>query len=153
MNKLVAIGMASLAVVGVVGMTAMSVSAVENENGNVQNGMQKRDGNSRGDGKGQGRQSSLEARAAVVGMTVSELEMALKTKTFSEIAKEKGMTETDFHAKMAEAAKTRWEARGLSDDEIAKRVADREARHAANAVDHEWGSGEGDRQGGYRRNR
>lgn len=71
----------------------------------------------------------------------------------SQIAVERGMTEDTFRTKMAEAAKARWEARGLSDEEIAKRTADREKRHAANAADHEWGSGEGSHQGGYGRNR
>ncbi len=53
---------------------------------------------------------------------------------------------------MTEAAKARWEARGLSSEEIAKRIADRYACHAANASDHEWGSGDCNHQGGYGRN-
>ena len=86
-------------------------------------------------------------------MSVEDLKKALENKTMSQIAKEKGMTESDFQAKMAEAAKARWEARGLSSEEIAKRTAEREKRHAANSADHEWGSGDGNHQGGYGRNR
>ena len=86
-------------------------------------------------------------------MSVEDLEKALETSTMSQIAKEKGMTESDFQAKMTEAAKARWEARGLSSDEIAKRTEEREKRHAANSADHEWGSGEGNHQGRYGRTR
>ena len=104
-------------------------------------------------GYGSGRQASLESRAGVVGMTVEELQTALETKTMSQIAKEKGMTEEGFRTKMEAAAKARWEARGLTTEEITERLAEREKRHAANSADHEWGSGEGGHQGGYGRNR
>ncbi len=147
MNKLATLGVASLAVIGVVGAASLSASAVTRPAVHDGNGY------SQGRGNGAGRQASLESRAKVVGMTADELETALETKTMSQIAKDKGMTEDQFRAKMQEAAKARWEARGLSAEEIAQRVADREARHAANAADHEWGSGQGDRMGGYGRSR
>ena len=149
MNKFVAIGVASLAVAGVVGVTGLNASA-ETANGNgsgTGNGTHRRDGT--GGGNGGGRQSSLESRAKVIGMTAAELDKALETKTMSQIAKDRRMTEAQFEAKMAEAAKARWQARGLSADEIATRTAEREKRHAANQADHEWGSGEGNHQGGY----
>ena len=82
-------------------------------------------------------------------MSVEDLEKALETSTMSQIAKEKGMTESDFGAKMAESAK----ARGLSIDEIAKRTEEREKRHTASSADHEWGSGECNHQSGYGRTR
>ena len=106
-----------------------------------------------GAGQGNGRQSSLESRAGVLGMSAADLEKALETKTMSQIAVERGLTEEAFRAKMTEAAKARWEARGLSSEEIATRIAEREARHAANAADHEFGGGDGNHQGGYGRNR
>ncbi|MDQ5951534.1 MAG: hypothetical protein QG639_815, partial [Patescibacteria group bacterium] len=94
-----------------------------------------------------------ESRAKVFGMTAEELKKALETKTMSQIAVERGMSEETFQSKMTDAAKARWESRGLSSAEIAKRIADRDARHAVNAADHEFGSGEGNHQGGYRNNR
>jgi len=144
MKYLTILGVATLAFVGVVGVTSLDVSALNgNENGaGMQYGMQKRDGT----GNGGGRQASLESRAGVLGMTGEELSEALKTKTMSQIAVERGMSEDTFRAKMTEAAQARWQARGLSEDQVAERVAEREARHAANA-DHEFGSGEGERQG------
>jgi|JI6StandDraft_1071083.scaffolds.fasta_scaffold165495_2 hypothetical protein len=147
MKKLLTLSVATLAVAGIVGIGTMNVSAV-NGQGNA-NG--ERAG--MGQGNGNGYQSSLESRAKVFGMTADELKTALQTKTMSQIAVERGMSEETFRAKMTEAAKARWESRGLSTEEIAKRLADRDARHEANAADHEFGSGEGNHQGGYRNNR
>lgn len=149
MKKLLTLGVATLAVASIVGVGGMSASALNGQGNGTGNQTSARQGN----GQGKGYQASLESRAKVVGMTADELKKALETKTMSQIAKEKGMTESDFKAKMAEAAKARWEARGLSNEEIAKRTAEREKRHAANSADHEWGSGEGNHQGGYGRNR
>lgn len=149
MKKLLTYGAASLAVAGVVGAVTLNASAMSGAGNGVQAGVQQHDGS----GNGGGRQTSLESRAKVVGMTAAELQKALETKTMSQIAKEKGLSEADFEAKMEAAAKARWESRGLSSEEIAKRIADRETRHAANAADHEFGSGDGNHQGGYGRNR
>ena len=149
MNKLLTIGITTLAVAGIVGVGSLSVSALNGRN----NGAEARTGFRQDNGQGGGYQTSLEARAKVIGMSVEDLKKALETSTMSQIAKEKGMTEADFRAKMTEAAKARWEARGLSSDEIAKRTEEREKRHTANSADHEWGSGEGNHQGGYGRTR
>jgi hypothetical protein len=143
MNKLATLGIASLAIVGVVGVASVSASAL--------NGV--RDGSGIGQGAGYGRQSSLESRARVLNMSVADLEKALETKTMSQIAVEQGLDQATFQTKMEAAAKARWEARGLSSEEIDKRLADRKARQAANAEDHEFGSGEGTRFGGYGMNR
>jgi hypothetical protein len=149
MKKLLTIGVATLAVVGLAGAGTLSASAMNGQgNGTGTPGTAQHKGN----GQGNGYQASLESRAKVVGMTAEQLKTALQTKTMSQIAKDKGMTETDFQAKMQAAAKARWEARGLSQDEIAKRVADQAKRHATNSADHEFGSGEGNHQGGYGRN-
>lgn len=159
MKKVVTLGVAAFAVAGLAGFGALNVSALNSQpNGNrtqtgIKNDTPRTQGNGNGQGQGYGRQTSLESRAKVLGMTADELQKALQTKTMSQIAAERGMTEDTFRTKMADAAKARWQARGLSDEEIAKRTADREKRHAANAADHEWGSGEGNRQGGYGRNR
>ena len=149
MNKILIASIAVLAVVGVAGATSLNVSA-QNSSSN-QAGVQSYNGSGRG--YGGSRQASLESRAGVVGMTVEELQTALETKTMSQIAKEKGMTEEDFRTKMEAAAKARWEARGLTTEQITERLAEREKRHAANSADHEWGSGEGGHQGGYGRSR
>ena len=89
----------------------------------------------------------------MLNMSVEDLKLALETKTMSQIAIEKGISESEFKTKMMELAQARWEAKGLSDDEIAERIAEREQRHAANSADHAWGSGEGSHQGGYGQNR
>lgn len=146
MKKLLTIGVATLAVVGLAGAGTLSVSAMNGQGNGT--GTAQRQGN----GQGNGYQASLESRAEVVGMTAEQLKTALQTKTMSQIAKDKGMTEADFQTKMQAAAKARWEARGLSQEEIAQRVADQQKRHAANSADHEFGSGEGNHQGGYGRN-
>ena len=146
MNKLLSLGVATLAVAGVVGVSGLSVSAL--------NGQGNGTGSQTGARQGGGYQASLESRAKVVNKTVDQLKKELETKTMSQIAVESGLSEETFRAKMAEAAKARWEARGLSSEEIAKRVADREKRHAtAEADGHVFGSGDGNHQGGYGRNR
>ena len=145
MKKLLTLGIATLAVAGIAGASSLTVSALNSPANSTSARM--------GAGQGNGRQSSLESRAAVLGMSAADLEKALETKTMSQVAVERGLTEEAFRAKMTEAAKARWEARGLSSEEIATRIAEREARHAANAADHEFGSGDGNHQGGYGRNR
>lgn len=149
MKKLLTLGVAPLAVAGIVGVSGLSASALNGQGSDTGN----QTGSRHGNGQGNGYQASLESRAKVLGMSVKDLKNALENKTMSQIAKEKGMTESDFQAKMAEAAKARWEARGLSSEEIAKQTAEREKRHTANSADHEWGSDEGNHQGGYGRNR
>lgn len=146
MKKLIAMSVVAVAVVGVVGVSASAIGGQAN-NAGVRAGIHQ------GVGQGGGYETSLESRAAVFGMSTEELKTALATKTMSQIAVERGISEEAFRAKMTEAAKARWEARGLSEEEIAERVADREARHATNSADHEFGSGEGNRLGGYGRNR
>ena len=145
MKKLLTVGASALAIAGIV-----SVGTI---NAYTMNGEGAGDGSQARMGQANGYQSSLETRAQVFGMTADELKVALETKTMSQIAVERGMNEETFRAKMAEAAQARWQLRGLSDEEIAKRVADREARHAANSADHKFGSGEGNHQSGYGRNR
>jgi|GEM_PF-1754822 len=149
MNKLLTLGVASLAVVGVAGAVGANAYAV---NGQA-DGTGEKYATQRGQGQGGGYQAALESKARVLGMSVEDLQKALETKTMSQIALGNGMTEEVFQAKMADAAKARWEARGLSSQEIAQRVADREQRQSANEADHEFGSGDGQHQGGYGHNR
>lgn len=149
MKKLLTIGVASLAVAGVVGAVGANAYAV---NGQA-DGTGEKYAIQRGEGQGGGYQAALESKARVLGMSVEDLQKALETKTMSQIAVEKGITEEAFQAKMAEAAKARWEARGLSSQEIAQRIADREQRHNENQADHEFGSGDGQHKGGYGHNR
>ncbi|MDD3013590.1 MAG: hypothetical protein PHC34_07805 [Candidatus Gastranaerophilales bacterium] len=146
MKKILTIGAITLAVVGVIAAGTMSASA---QTADSTNGY----GAKLGGGQGKGQQASLESRAAIFGMTADELQTELESKTMSQIAVEKGMTEEGFRAKMTESAKARWESRGLSAEEVAKRVADKNTRHETNSADHEFGSGDGNHQGGYGRNR
>jgi preprotein translocase subunit SecF len=149
MNKLsITAGLVSLTVLGAVGLTTINASAM--------NGVADHTGTGSGSANGYGRQSSIESRASVVGMTADQLEEALQTKTMSQVALDQDMTEEDFQVKMNEAANARWIARGLSSEEIAQRIADREARQATNeATDHEFGDGTTSNQGshGYGQNR
>jgi hypothetical protein len=150
MNKILTTGVAVFAIAAVVGLGGMSVSAMHGQNngsGGESHGVMQRSRN------GAGKEASLQSRAEVFGMTAEELSTALETKTMSQIAVERGMSEEDFRAKMTEAAKARWEARGLDAEQIAERVAEREQRHEERSEDCEFGSGEGQRLGGHGRNR
>lgn len=149
MNKLVTYGIATLSVAALVGAASLSVSAY-NGQGNADG---TRTGMHQGQGGGYGYQSSLESRAKIFGMTADQLKEALETKTMSQIAVEKGLTEDSFKAKMTEAAQARMKEHGLSDEQIAERMADRKARQEANSANHEFGSGDGNHMGGYGRNR
>lgn len=71
---------------------------------------------------GYGQQGSLASRAQVLGMTTEQLKTALQTQTVLQIAESKGMTQEQFQAKMQDAASARWEARGLSAEEIQQRT-------------------------------
>ncbi|NCU40825.1 hypothetical protein EOL73_03660 [Candidatus Saccharibacteria bacterium] len=154
MKKILTLGIASLAIVGVVGAGSLSASALNGQANRTGTQAGNGQGTSQGNGQGNGYQTSLESRAKVFGMSVEELQKALETKTMSQIAVERGMNEETFRAKMTEQAKARWESRGLTSEEIAKRTADREERQATNSADCEsFGSGEGNRQGGYGQNR
>lgn len=153
MKKLLIGSAAVLGIAGVVGLGSLSASAMYGPNadsGNEAGAMRHA-----GEGMGQGRQTSLESRAAALGMSADELEQALETKTMSQVADQQGLDQEAFEAQMQKAAQERWEARGLSADEIAERVAEREARQTANHADHEWASGDGNHTGGarYGRNR
>lgn len=145
MKNLTKIGLTTLAVASVVGLSATSVLA--NNQNRSDNGRR-----SQGNGQGQGYQKSLETRAKVFGVSVDELKQALETKTMSQIAKERGMSEETFRAKMTERTKEHWTERGLSEEEIAKRVADREKRQAENQANCD-GFGSDNRTGGYGKNR
>ena len=147
MKKLLTFSAAGLAIAGIVGIGSMSASAVNGPGYATGDQTGMRPGNSKG------YQSSLEMRAKIFGMNSEQLQEALKTKTMSQIAVEAGMSEEIFREKMTEAAKARWESRGLTSEEITQRLADREARQEANAANHEFGSGAGNHQGGFGRNR
>ncbi len=147
MNKILTLSAATLVVAGALGASAFAFDAsAVNSAGGAQNSSQQRLGN--------GRQTSLESRAKAFGMSVEDLEKALETKTMSQIAVERGMSETDFRANMEAAAKARWEARGLSDEEIAERATERKQRQAENQENCDgFGSGTSDHAGGYGRTR
>lgn len=150
MNKLLVLVIASIAAIGTVGVGSLSASALNGAGLGAQAGIQQHTG--AGNGTASGWQTSLASRAAALNMTAEQLQKALETKTMSQIAVEQGISESEFEARMTAAAKARWEARGLSDSEIAQRTADQIQRHETNSADHEFGSGLGD-HAGYGRNR
>lgn len=149
MKRLVTLGVAGLVLTGFAGMTTLSASALNNQPARTGTDTQARHYGSQGNG----RMSSLSARAEMLGMSVAELEKALETKTMSQIAVDKGMTEAEFEAKMKAIATARWKSRGFSKEEITERLAERQKRHDTNRADHEFGSGDGDHQGGYGQHR
>ncbi len=87
-EKTIVVSAAVLAVAGVVDFAGFSASAI--------NGQGNQFGQDTGQGNGRGYQALLESRAGVVGMTADQLKTTLKTKTMSQIAKERGMSEKRF---------------------------------------------------------
>lgn len=82
------------------------------------------------------REERLEHQAEFLGMTVEELEEALKEKTFHELVEEAGKTEEEIDAWHEEMQKERqdhmtemWKEKGLTDEEIAERLEEMQERH------------------------
>ena len=108
MNKILTLSAATLVVAGALGASAFAFDAsAVNSAGGAQNSSQQRLGN--------GRQTSLESRAKAFGMSVEDLEKALETKTMSQIAVERGMSETDFRANMHIHAAINFASDGAAD--------------------------------------
>ena len=110
------------------------------------NSMASHEGNGAQNGGGKGYQSSLETRAKAVNMTTEQLQTALQTKTMDQIMADQGVSTAAYQAKMTEASKARWEARGLSADEVQSRVEWQQNRQATATHD-----GTNHQQGGYGR--
>lgn len=115
MRKLVTLGIAGLAVAGMAGSGTYSVSAMNAGYGQA---------------NGNGATAALTSRAAAVNLTADQLREQLQTKTMTQIAKDQGLTLEQYQAKVREAAQARWEAHGLSAEEIATRTAEQAARQA-----------------------
>jgi len=144
-NKLILGSMAGFAVMGALAfapLAANAESALHQEGSGPGIGLH--DGSGAGQGSGSGYRASLDARAKAVGMTSTELTEALKTKTMDQIIADKNISTADFQAKMSEASKARWEAKGLSAEEVQKRVEWQNNRHAT--AEHD---GTMQEQGGY----
>lgn len=143
MKKLLITSIATAVAVGVVGVTALSASAMSG------NSLGANEGQARvGSSAGYGQAGWLDGRAEALNMTAEQLQTALKTKTMSQVALDQGLSQADYQTKMNQIAERRWADRGLSAEEIAQRVADREARRAA-MPDHEFGTGQGVGAYGY----
>ena len=143
-NKIIISAISGVAIVSAFVLLPFSVNA-QTAQGRSGSGYSQgaHDGTGRG---GNGQQTSLDARAKAVAMTTEELTEALKTKQMDQILAEKGVSTADFQAKMAEAAKARWEAKGLSAEEIQKRLDWQKNRQATSSHD-----GSNHEQGGYGR--
>lgn len=143
-NKILVGGLTSMAIVGALAFTPFIANAATPvHQAGTGTGMHTNNGNS---GNGGGYQASLDARAKAVGMSSAELTEALKTKDMDDILAEKKISTADFQAKMAAASKARWEAKGLSAEEVQKRVDWQKNRHATATHD-----GSNQAQGGYGR--
>ncbi len=91
----------------------------------------------RGNGNGGGYQQMIETKAKLVGLTTSELETQLQTKTMLQVAEERGVSQDQLHQAMEASARARWADRGLSQEEIDSQLNDMAARQAG---DHETNS-------------
>lgn len=136
-----------------IGITTLSADVTPKQNG-AGVGTQSQNGAGNGYRNYGGNQAALENKAQIFGMTVDELKQALQNKTMSQIAVEKGLSQEEFQAKMQAAAEEHWQARGLSDEEIAKRKTERTERQAENQENCDgFGSGTGNHRGGFGQNR
>lgn len=146
-NKIILSSIAGFAVIGAFAAVPFVANAqAAQQQARSGSGAGLHDGSGAGMGAGSGYQASLDARAKAVGMTSAELTEALKSKTMDKIIADKKISTADYQAKMTEASKARWEAKGLSADEVQKRVDWQKNRHATATHD---GSNQG--QGGYGR--
>ncbi|MEI6237164.1 MAG: hypothetical protein WCP03_01005 [Candidatus Saccharibacteria bacterium] len=114
-------GVVSLAAAGL--MIAPSFVHAQSGNANINGG-----GN--GAGMGNGYQQSLTTKAKILGMTEDQLKTQLQSKTLIEIAKDKGISEDQWHGKMEVAAQARWKANGLTQAEIDARTKTMEEQQA-----------------------
>jgi len=76
------------------------------------------------------------AEAKALGMTVDELKEARRTKKIDALIKEKGLTFEQFHQKVKDELTASWKADGVSDKEIAARLAKLEKHQAKRQ--HRW---------------
>lgn len=144
-NKIVIGTVAGFTLMTALVLTPLVVNAQTGQRTESNNGTSLHNGS--GSGKnGSGYQASLDARAKAVGMTSAELGELLKSKTMDQIIADKKISLADFQAKMAEASKARWAAKGLSTEEIQKRVDWQKNRQATATHD-----GTNHEQGGYGR--
>ncbi len=110
-------GIATIALAGLV--LVPGFASAQSANGNI-NGK---------DGR-YGYKQTMTTKAEALGMTSDELGAALETKTLLQIAEEKGVSIDYLHETMKTAAKARWAANGLSQEEIDARLASMEERRA-----------------------
>lgn len=120
MKKVLISSAAVLAALGAFAFVPQMVNA-ETAHVGTRSGVQLRDGTGAQNGQGNGYQSSLETRAKAVNMTTAQLTEALKTKTMDQVRIDQGVSEDGYHAAVRAAATARWEARGLSSDEVKAR--------------------------------
>ena len=102
----------------VIGLTSAGLAAADNQP------------KGQGNGPGQGYSRQLEVKAQVLNMTTDQLRAQLKTKTLAQIAAEQNVSLETLQAKLAEQAQQRWQAAGLSAEEIQQRTKAMEDRHA-----------------------
>lgn len=145
-NKVIVGGVAGMAILGALAFVPMAVNAETAFRGGSTNGVNAHEGSGLQNRTGSGYQASLESRAKAVNMTAEQLTEALKTKTMDQIIADQGVSTTDYQTKMREASKARWEARGLSTEEVQKRVEWQQNRQATATHD-----GTNHEQGGYGR--
>lgn len=140
LSKTLATG--TLAALTIAGAVAFVPGAV-----NAQTATTQTNGNAYGQHAGNGQNGSIEERAKALNLTADQLREKLQTKTMLEIAKDQGLSTEQYQAKMREVSAARWQARGLSDEEIKQRTQAQAERQAD--CD---GTGDHQGQGGFGRN-
>lgn len=101
-------------------------------------------------GNGYGYTSQLETKAQALNMTADQLREQLKTQTLYQIAADKGVSVDALQARVAEQARERWQAAGLTQEQIQERetaMAERQANCDGTGSMARNGDGQGQGQG------
>lgn len=96
------------AVAGVVGAAAISVGSASAYNANANGG-------------GYGYERQLETKAQILDLSTDELRERLQEQTLYQIAEDQGVSQDQLHEQIQSQAQERWQAAGLSDEEIQAR--------------------------------
>jgi hypothetical protein len=118
MNKLILLGGGTVVAVGAI-MATSGLALASNGNGL---GM--------GGSNGSGYTQQLEVKASALKLTTAQLQDELKTKTLIQLAAEKNVSMDAIHEATAAQARTRWQANGLSAEQIKTREAAMAERQA-----------------------
>lgn len=124
MKKTLTLGIASLAFVGLIGVTITGVNA---QSGN--NWSKNRADSSK---VKHGKAESLEMKAKILNVTPEQLKTELETKKMKDLLAEKNISHDSFHEQMKSAAMAKWSEKGLSEKDVQEKMNKMETRHQKN---------------------